>query len=67
MLEAFRHSRPDDENIGSFFNDKTSAFSGNTRIALVDIEQGQYPLTNEDGKLVVVFNGEIYNLKVLRA
>ena len=49
MLDAFRHRRPDGENIASF-NDKISAFLGNTGIAIVDIEQGQQPLTNEHGK-----------------
>jgi len=67
MLESFRHRRPDGENIAGFFNDKTSAFLGKTRMARVDIEQGQQPLANEDGKLAVVFSGEIYNHKELRS
>src|SRR5690606_41849038 len=35
------------------------------RLSIIDVEGGAQPLTNEDGAIVVVFNGEIYNYVVL--
>jgi len=66
MLGALLHRGPDGENSASFVSERVSVFLGNTRLAIVDVENGQQPLTNKDGQLVVVFNGEIYNHKELR-
>lgn len=37
------------------------------RLAIIDVEGGRQPIMNEDGTVVVVFNGEIYNFRELRA
>jgi asparagine synthase (glutamine-hydrolysing) len=44
-----------------------SASLGATRLRVIDLISGDQPLTTEDGDATIVFNGEIYNYKQLRA
>jgi asparagine synthase (glutamine-hydrolysing) len=63
MSEQIAHRGPDDEQLlieGPF----GVAFR---RLAIVDVEGGRQPLTNEDGTVVAVVNGEIYNHQEVRA
>jgi asparagine synthase (glutamine-hydrolysing) len=39
---------------------------GMTRLAIIDVSGGQQPIGNEDGKVWIVFNGEIYNFQELQ-
>lgn len=39
---------------------------GFRRLSIIDLDQGDQPIENEDGTLVLTFNGEIYNYKILR-
>ncbi|MBE8232395.1 MAG: asparagine synthase (glutamine-hydrolyzing) [Endozoicomonadaceae bacterium] len=41
-------------------------YLGHTRLSVIDINGGQQPMVIDDGRYVVVFNGEIYNFQVLR-
>lgn len=64
MADRLRHRGPDDENIWrSAGADIGFAFR---RLSIIDIEGGRQPIANEDGRVVTVFNGEIYNYRELR-
>jgi len=67
MLECLRHRGPDD--CGSYSNraGDTTVFLGHTRLSILDLsEAGKQPISNENGRVWVVFNGEIYNFRELR-
>ncbi|MDR0914464.1 MAG: asparagine synthase (glutamine-hydrolyzing) [Oscillospiraceae bacterium] len=62
MANVITHRGPDSEG---FYVDENIAM-GFRRLSIIDLEQGSQPLYNEDGTLVLTFNGEIYNYKALR-
>jgi asparagine synthase (glutamine-hydrolysing) len=62
MCRVITHRGPDDEG---FYTDGAIAI-GMRRLSIVDVAGGHQPLTNEDGTLWIVFNGEIYNHLALR-
>ena len=63
MNDAIIHRGPDAEGI---YVDEQDAL-GHRRLAIIDItESGNQPIYNEDQRILVVFNGEIYNYKELK-
>src|SRR5262249_5365823 len=62
MCRVIRHRGPDDE--GTWCED--GAALGIQRLAIIDRSGGHQPMFNEDQRVVVVFNGEIYNYQDLR-
>jgi asparagine synthase (glutamine-hydrolysing) len=62
MCAAMVHRGPDDEGI---YTDGAVGI-GMRRLSIVDLATGHQPLSNEDGTVWIVFNGEIYNHAVLR-
>jgi asparagine synthase (glutamine-hydrolysing) len=63
MKARIVHRGPDDE--GSYLDE--SAALGFRRLSIIDLDYGHQPMTNEDGSVVVTFNGEIYNYREIRA
>ena len=61
MNDAQHHRGPDE---GSVHVEPGVGF-GHRRLSIIDVATGQQPLFNEDGSVVVVFNGEIYNYQSL--
>jgi len=62
MLNRIKHRGPD--ATGSAVFDKV--VFGNTRLSIIDLAGGDQPISNEDGSVTVVYNGEIYNFPELR-
>ena len=63
MCGAIRHRGPDDE--GHHVGHRVAL--GMRRLSIIDVAGGSQPISNEDGTVHVVFNGEIYNHRALRA
>jgi len=63
MLGQLRHRGPD--QFGIYLDDTVAL--GNARLSIVDLARGQQPISNEDGSLWIVYNGEIFNYPELRA
>lgn len=61
MNDAQLHRGPDE---GSLHREPGLGL-GHRRLSIIDVATGQQPLFNEDGSVVVVFNGEIYNYRQL--
>lgn len=59
MRDTLVHRGPDDA--GLYLDGKIGL--GHRRLSIVDLGGGHQPMTNEDGKVHIVFNGEIYNHK----
>jgi len=57
MNEVQHHRGPDE--VGRHIEDGVAL--GHRRLSIIDLSTGQQPLYNEDGSVVIVFNGEIYN------
>ncbi len=62
MTERIVHRGPDDTGT---YRDNHAAL-GFRRLSIVDLAGGHQPLSNEDGTVWVVFNGEVYNFPALR-
>jgi asparagine synthase (glutamine-hydrolysing) len=63
MLSALEHRGPDDR--GVHVGDGVAL--GMTRLAIIDLVSGRQPMSSEDGAATLVFNGEIYNFRAVRA
>ena len=72
MTDALTHRGPDDR--GTYLQPIKSDVTGDVpgvalgfrRLSIIDLESGAQPMSNEDGSLWMVFNGEIYNFAELR-
>lgn len=62
MNLQIEHRGPDDDKI---YCDDNIAM-GFRRLSIIDLKNGQQPMTNEDESLVITFNGEIYNFQELK-
>jgi asparagine synthase (glutamine-hydrolysing) len=63
MCDVIRHRGPDDEGL----HVEAGVGLGMRRLSIIDLSTGRQPIPNEDQTVWVVFNGEIYNYRELRA
>lgn len=62
MANAIQHRGPDDE--GFYLHQGVGL--GHRRLSIIDLNTGRQPISNEDGTVWIVFNGEVYNYRSLR-
>lgn len=62
MTATLTHRGPDSDG----FHIQHGVALGMRRLSIIDVQGGDQPIYNEDGSLVIVFNGEIYNFHELR-
>ncbi len=62
MSETIAHRGPDSD--GKFVDGRAAL--GFRRLSIIDLAGGDQPISTEDGRYVIVFNGEIYNYRELR-
>ena len=63
MHSALRHRGPDEQ--GSWSDPRATLL--HERLSIIDLAGGHQPMANEDGRIRIIFNGEIYNYRELRA
>ena len=64
MLQAIAHRGPDDEGI---FTDNNTIALGHRRLSIIDLSKnGHQPMFSADGRLAIIYNGELYNYKNLK-
>src|SRR5690349_7834707 len=65
MITALGNRGPDAE--GSWTAPAGCCVLGHTRLSIIDLAGSKQPMENEDGTVVVTYNGEIYNYRELRS
>jgi len=64
MVASIAHRGPDEESV--WVSETDPVFLGHRRLSILDLVGGKQPMPTSDGKLIVTFNGEIYNHAALR-
>jgi asparagine synthase (glutamine-hydrolysing) len=62
MIAALRHRGPDANGVSI----SGPCVLGHTRLKVIDFEGGTQPMSSEDGRYLLCFNGEIFNFRELR-
>jgi asparagine synthase (glutamine-hydrolysing) len=63
MMDVISHRGPDDD--GMYIKGQIGL--GHKRLSIIDLDTGKQPISDEDGQVWIVYNGEIYNHKELQS
>jgi asparagine synthase (glutamine-hydrolysing) len=67
-LYSLRFRGPNDSGLDKFTFGSATVVLGHSRLSIIDLSfAGHQPMSSHDGRYTIVFNGEIYNYKELRA
>ncbi|MFC0605717.1 asparagine synthase (glutamine-hydrolyzing) [Winogradskyella pulchriflava] len=67
MNDLIVHRGPDEDGLFSEENNNFSVGMGMRRLSIIDLSSGQQPIFSDDKQIVIVFNGEIYNYRKIKA
>ena len=67
MNNLIIHRGPDEDGVFSEENSDFSVGMGMRRLSIIDLSSGKQPIFSDDKQIVIVFNGEIYNYRVLKS
>ncbi|MTE25583.1 asparagine synthase (glutamine-hydrolyzing) [Winogradskyella ouciana] len=67
MNDLIIHRGPDEDGLFSEENNNFSVGMAMRRLSIIDLSSGQQPIFTDDKQIVIVFNGEIYNYREIRA
>ena len=65
MVKSIAHRGPDGD--GVFSDPESNLALGHRRLSIIDLATGHQPMSDQEKKVWIVFNGEIYNFKELRS
>ena len=65
VFAVLHHRGPDGR--GSFSDEAAGLTFAHTRLAVIDLATGEQPMYSEDGNLVLICNGEIYDFERIRS
>ena len=63
IMKPLLHRGPDAQGT---WNNSKNVFLGHTRLSIIDLKNGSQPMLSADEKVVISYNGEIYNSSELR-
>lgn len=67
MNNMIIHRGPDEDGIYAYNDDSVSVGMAMRRLSIIDLTTGKQPMYSKDKSISIVFNGEIYNYKKLKA
>ncbi|MGE0625215.1 MAG: asparagine synthase (glutamine-hydrolyzing) [Pseudomonadales bacterium] len=67
MSQSLSHRGPDDDGLVLHTSGQSSIGLAHRRLAIIDPQHGRQPMSTDDGRLCVIFNGAIYNYLELRS
>ncbi|XLS30773.1 asparagine synthase (glutamine-hydrolyzing) [Flavobacteriaceae bacterium M23B6Z8] len=67
MNDLIIHRGPDDDGQVAVATQDHTVGMAMRRLAIIDLTSGKQPMYSDDGKIVIVFNGEIYNYRKLKS